>query len=54
MSRPVGEGIELNDHLDLVVVKLVARQDAELAVRPKERDGDPKLSASALASEGKR
>ncbi|EKF61554.1 hypothetical protein QWE_00080 [Agrobacterium albertimagni AOL15] len=37
-SRPVFEGIKFGDRLDLVVIKLVARQDAELVSGPEKRD----------------
>lgn len=40
MSRPVFEGIEFGDGLDLAVNEFVARKNAELVSRPEERDRD--------------
>ena len=38
MSRPVFEGIEFGDGLDLAVIEFVARKNAELVSGPEERD----------------
>ena len=40
MSRPVFEGIEFGDGLDLAIIELVARKNAELVAGPEERDRD--------------
>ena len=40
MSRPVFEGIEFSDGLDLTLIEFVARENAELVSRPEERDRD--------------
>lgn len=40
MSRPVFEGIEFGDGLDLAVIEFVARENAELVSGPEERDRD--------------
>jgi hypothetical protein len=38
MSRPVFEGVEFSDSLDLVAIEFVARQNAELVPGPEQRD----------------
>ncbi len=40
MSRPVFEGIEFGDGLDLAVIEFVARENAEHVSGPEERDRD--------------
>ena len=40
MSRPVFEGIEFGDGLDLAVIEFVARENAKLVSGPEERDRD--------------